>query len=137
MSNAQGWLLGEAPAVKFPEIGTTVEMEILSEPTLVQVRDFESGELQTWDDGTPKMQAVCEVQTNLTDDEIPDDDGVRRLFIGGGNMRAAIRKAVREGGGKELSVGDTLTLTYTGDDKPKKRGMAGAKMYEATYNPGA
>src|SRR5579872_2818934 len=104
-------LLGAPPPTcTFPEIGTTYTGVILDMGRSVQ-RDLK-GEVRTFDDGTPRPQAVLTLGTDLRDDD--DDDGLRRLFVKGA-MTKAFREASKALRPRGPRVGDTVTVTYTGD----------------------
>jgi hypothetical protein len=124
-----------APAVKFPTVGTTVTGVISGELEMRQRNDIITGEPQTWPDGNPKMQMIVPLQTDLRDPEIPDDDGMRRLFIPDpGGLKAAIGKALKDAGVKGgLEQGATLTVTFSSETPPKQKGLNPAKNYVATY----
>lgn len=131
MTNASQQFLagGGKPTAKFPNqaFGTNHVGTILTEPTVEQQRDIDTGTPLTWPDGNPKLQMVVTIQTNERDASINDDDGQRRLFVRSG-MRAAVQKAVKEAGVDYLAVGGVLSVTYTHDD-------GRAKQYTATYTP--
>jgi hypothetical protein len=124
-------LSGGVPWASFKDKGTTVTGVVQSAKSR-QSRDIESGELKTWDDGSPMMEVAVIVKTELRDKTIEDDDGTRQIVINKAAMKSAIAKALRAAGAK-LEVGGTLSVTYTDDAEPKKRGMNGAKQFEATY----
>lgn len=90
------------------------EGEVIEEPSLVQKRDYDSGDLLFWPDGNPRMQMVVVVQTDVRDPQIPDDDGIRAHYLDGSKARA-VRDAVRAAGADRIDVGGRLTLTYTHD----------------------
>ena len=98
-----------------------------------QQTDFDSGKPLEWDDGKPKMHLVITLLTEESVDD--DDDGMRRLYVKG-NLQRAIREAVIKSGKRTVSDGAMLTVTYTGDDVPTRKGMSGAKKYAAVYEPG-
>ena len=130
------WLLGGGvPSAKFDTIGKTVAGRITEQPEVRQQTDFDTGGLKTWDNGDPMMQLVVTLATDERSPDIEDDDGTRRLYVKG-NMQQAVATAVRSARSK-LEIGGQLSVTYTGDDEPKKRGMSGAKRFTATYLPAA
>jgi len=130
------WLLGSGvPSAKFDTIGKTVAGRITEQPEVRQQTDFDTGGPKTWDNGDPMMQLVVTLATDERDPDIEDDDGTRRLYVKG-NMQQAVAAAVR-GARSKLEIGGRLSVTYTGDDEPKKRGMSGAKRYTASYTPAA
>jgi hypothetical protein len=79
------------------------------------------------------MQIVCHIETSARDAQIPDDDGLRALYIRN-NMRTAVAAAVRKARAK-LEVGGTLTVTYVSDGEQKTRGHNPPKIYSAVYTP--
>ncbi|MDM2104790.1 Uncharacterised protein [Mycobacteroides abscessus subsp. bolletii] len=133
MSNdSYGFLSGGgAPSAKFKTHGDTVGGVIVEEPTQQQQRDLESGDLETWPDGNPKMQLVVTVQTDLRDPAVEDDDGKRRIFVKGG-LRKAVQEAVIAAGSRGLDVGGELHVTYTGDGE-RKGYLTAPKLYSARY----
>ncbi|QWK51399.1 hypothetical protein SEA_STINSON_67 [Mycobacterium phage Stinson] len=129
---------GGVPSGKFGSPGDTVGGVIAIEPEQRQMTDYKTGDLLTWKDGSPRMQLVVTLQTDLRDPEVEDDDGKRRLFVKG-EMRKAVQKAVISAGARGLDVGGELNVTYTGDGD-KKGNLDPPKLYSATYKkpaPGA
>jgi hypothetical protein len=128
------WLLGASvPAIKFDTVGKTAAGRITETPELRQQTDFDTGAPKTWDNGDPMMQLVVTIATDERDPDITDDDGTRRLYVKG-NMQQAVANAVRSAKSK-LEIDGHLSVSYVGDDEPKRRGMSGAKRYTATYTP--
>jgi hypothetical protein len=126
---------GGAPSAKFKTIGDTIAGQVL-DYEMRQQSDLETNSLKTWDDGRPMMQLVVTLQTTERDASIEDDDGKRRIYIKG-LLQQAVRDAIKAAGGKKLEVGGTLTVRYVGDEAPKRRGVNGAKIYQAHWQPGA
>ena len=124
-------LLGAlAPALSWPEIGTTVTGVVTSMTRGIQTEP--DGTIKTWQDGKPRAQAILTLQTSLAEDD--DDDGQRRLFIKGamvGGFRAAMRKAHVKG----PRPGGVLTVTYAADAKPKVKGHSPTKLFTVDYTP--
>lgn len=124
-----------APSAKFKNLGDTVTGQVL-DYEMRQQSDLETNSLKTWDDGRPMMQLVVTLQTTEREAGIEDDDGKRRVYIKG-LLQQAVRDAIKAAGGKKLEVGGTLTVRYIGDEAPKRRGVNGAKIYQAHWQPGA
>ena len=124
---------GGIPSAAFENIGDNWRGQVVR-AVKVQSRDFETGEAQTWDDGSPKYQLNVDIQTDIRNPDISGDDGVRRLFVRGG-MLQAIRQALR-GAKARLEPGGWLDVTYTGDGTPTRRGLRAPKIYSAKYEPG-
>jgi hypothetical protein len=126
---------GGAPSAKFEAIGRTYKGTIVQSEVRQQT-DMKTGELLTWNDGNPKMQAVVTIQTDEHDPTIEDDDGQRRLFIKG-QMQQAVRDAVRTAGAARLEVGGMLAVQYASDGQATQRGFNPPKQYVAQYRPPA
>lgn len=123
---------GGIPSAKFDQIGTTLTGTIATPPEVQQQRDFTTGELLTWDDGSPRQQIRVVLETDERDPADPYDDGQRALYIKSGLMKA-VRTAIRASGSKGLEVGGKLTVKYVGDGEPPKRGMNPPKQYQVVY----
>lgn len=135
--SADAFLLGGGgQSATFDGVGDSVTGTVESTEVRQQT-DFQSGQPKTWDDGSPVMQLVVSLQTTLRDDA--DDDGIRKVYVKGSkkpgsqSLHDAVATAVRQAGAKGLEEGGTLTVTYTGDEPPKTRGMSPRKLYSATY----
>jgi hypothetical protein len=87
---------------------------------------------------------VIVLQTTLRNDE--EDDGLRSIYLRGGNYEiasgkgsssaAAVREAVKRAGKPGPEIGGKLALKWTGL-APKKGGFSPAKLYTAAYEPPA
>ncbi len=132
---------GGRPGARFDTIGTVVKGQIVAVDT-GQQREWKSKEPLFWQPnnrpGTqptdrPVMQAIITIQTDQRDPEVDDDDGQRRIFVGGRNMRDAVRDAVIRSGAKDIRVGGTLAVKYTAG-----AGEAGdPRQFVAEYAPPA
>ncbi|QFP94851.1 hypothetical protein SEA_MARSHAWN_65 [Mycobacterium phage Marshawn] len=138
-NDSYGFLGGGGPAsAKFKNHGDIVGGAIAAEPEERQQTDLDTNEPLVWKDGSPRKQLVVTVQTDLSDPDVEDDDGLRRLFVKG-EMRKAVQKAVIAAGAKGLDVGGELYVTYVGDGE-KKGHLTPPKLYRAEYRkpaPGA
>ena len=131
---------GGGKAAKFESLGDSVEGTI-TDVKLSQQTDMETQAPLTWSDGSPRMQLVISLQTELSDGE--NDDGIRRLFAKGGNyevatgsgksLKDAIADAVKKAGVKSIDEGGTLKVAYTGEGKRTNRGFSAPKLYKASY----
>lgn len=122
---------GGVPSAKFETIGTVHKGRVIS-MEMSQVTDIKTGDLKTWPDGNPQMQAIITLQTEEQDPEIEDDDGKRRVFARN-NMRAAIRDAIKASKLKGQSiVGGVLAVKYVSDGK-RAPGQNPPKQYEAKF----
>jgi hypothetical protein len=125
---------GGVPSAKFDGIGVSVT-GVIEDVTASQQTDFTTGEPKTWPNGDPMMQVVVTLATSQRDPQISNDDGLRKVYVKGKSLTAAVRDAVRKAGAKGIEVGGTLTVTYTGDGPQEKRGINPPKLYAADYTP--
>ncbi|KAB2384734.1 hypothetical protein [Actinomadura montaniterrae] len=133
--NADEFLMqGGVASAKFPVIGTTVTGTIAREPEVRDQTDFDTGKVKTWDDGTPRRQLMVVLQTAERDPANPDDDGERAVYVKG-QMKTAVRDAVRKAGAPGLKVGGTLTVQYIADGQATRGNPP--KQYAASYVPPA
>lgn len=138
MTTPDQFLLGGGgKSAKFDTFGDIVTGTITEPPEMRQQTKMGSGEPLTWDDGSPKMQLVVTLQTQLREDA--DDDGIRKVYVKGSkdpaskSLHAAVAAAVVAAGAKGLQVGGTLTVTYTGNGVSKTPGFNPPKQYAAVY----
>lgn len=124
---------GGIPGAGFDEVGDSWTGQVVR-AAKVQSRDFETRELQTWEDGSPKYELQIDIQTEVRSPDIAGDDGVRRLYVRS-NMLQAIRSALRAEKAR-LQPGGYLTVTYVNEGTPTRRGARPPKLYTAKYEPG-
>ena len=121
------------PALSFKgaDIGLTYEGVITSPPELVQGNDFESGEKAVWKntDGStsPKMSVVLKMSVNGEEKSL--------WAVKPSAMFQAVKDA-QTTAGKNIEVGGTLAVRYTGD-KPNAKNpkLNAAKQYLVKYTP--
>lgn len=134
MSNEiEGFFNGGGPALKFPVKGTSWTLTLTEEPEVTQQTNFDSGELEFWPDGKPKMQMILRGTVPANQREDDEDDGERRLFVKSGLVKA-LRQAMRTAKVKAPAPGGVLTVVYVKDGPKPARGYP-AKVYEASYVP--
>ncbi len=132
MSDANGLIMGSSiPSATFNEIGTVHE-GVITALDVMQAREFGTTKLAFWSDGQPKMQAVVTIRTQERDQEIENDNGVRRLYVSSKGMREAIAAAVKKAGATGLAVGGTLGVKYTRNGEGKNP-QNPPKVYGAKY----
>jgi hypothetical protein len=127
---------GGAAGAKFETIGDTVTGTVTREPEARQQKDFRTGTPETWKDGSPKMQVVVQLATDLRDPERPEDDGTRMVYIKGRHLTDAVRSAVRAARANGIHTGGRLSVTYIGDGQAEN-GLNPPKLYTARYEPPA
>jgi hypothetical protein len=153
---------GGAVTAKFPKNGAKVEGTVLS-LRVSQKTDKDTGELLFWETKKPTKQSelkfpasatpanavkqlIIELQcepTGITwetlkyiEKEVPDDDGIRMLYVSGPEIQRAVGKAVQEHGLKAPEIGGYLQVVKTGEQR-----IAGTDyfrfLYAAKYTPAA
>jgi hypothetical protein len=125
---------GGARSVKFERIGDSVTGLVLGPPRKRVQTDFNTGEVKTYKDGSPRYMYVVELQTELRDPEDAQDDGMRALFLKWHSLNA-VRQAITNVGAKGLRRGGVLTLTFTGTEPPPGGRGNPVKLYSASYIP--
>lgn len=141
LDEANAFLMQQgAKAFTFENVGDKCG-GVVTQLNMRQQTDIDTGELQTWKDGKPKMMLVVQLQTELQDDE--NDDGLRSLYLRGGNYTpatgkgtsslTAVRDAVKAAGAAKIEVGGRLTIAYTGDGQKSNNKFSAPKLYTARY----
>ena len=98
--------------LKWEHPGTTYT-GIITDVAMRQSRKYESTELDTWDDGTPKMQVVVTLATDYVDQSQQDDDGTRMISINlWSGQKKALVSACKAAGVTEPQVGQRFTATH-------------------------
>lgn len=105
----------------------------------VQVRSYDTGEPEFWDDGKPKLQIEVTLATNYMDPEMDDDDGTRRVYLFGQKLAAAKQEMKSKGFGK-LEKGMKFTISFVGEKPASNKKYNNVKLYgieleAATSNP--
>ena len=113
------------PALKFETVGDKIEGRVIDKE-LRQQTDLDTGELQFWNDGRAKMMAVI---TILVQEPTEEDDGKRNLFVRG-LMQQSFREAVKEAHKPDLMVGDYISVEFTGEQPPTRKGLNGMKEFK-------
>lgn len=103
--NGGTYLKWETPGTTYK--GTITDVQVR------QARKYESTELDTWDDGTPKMQAVITLATEYRDASIDDDDGTRLISINlWSGQKKSLMAACKAADVGEPEPGMTFTATH-------------------------
>ena len=127
------FLSGGVPGASFENVGDSWTGTVVDFQK-VQQTDYDTGVPVTWDDGTPKMMLHVDIQTEVRDPEIVGDDGVRRLYVRG-NMLTKFKSGLRAAK-MRMDRGVQVTVTFSGNGEPPKKGMNPPKLYEVTFQPG-
>ena len=98
--------------LKWEHPGTTYT-GIITDVTMRQSRKYESTDLDTWDDGTPKLQVVLTIATDYRDQAQQDDDGTRMISINlWSGQKKALVAACKNAGVGEPQTGQRFTATH-------------------------
>lgn len=108
--------------------GTITDLET------AQVRNYDSGEPEFWDDGKPKLQIVVTLATAYNDPTIEGDDGTRKVYLAGQKLTAA-KQAMKEAGIQKLEKGSAFTITYVGTKPSSNKKYNDVKLYGITIVP--
>jgi hypothetical protein len=129
MTNPNGNLFdrSKAPSVAFKIVGQGHTMKITDWPSLKDSKNFETGQVERWQDGSPKKIILVPVSINSE---------AHALWVTPGTALFAAVEAAQNAAGAEIAPGGTLSVTYT-HDVPSSKGahFAPAKQYSATYAP--
>lgn len=99
------YLKWEHPGTTYTGIITDVQMR--------QSRKYESTDLDTWDDGTAKMQVVLTLATEYRDQAQQDDDGTRMISINlWSGQKKALVAACKAAGVGEPQIGQRFKATH-------------------------
>lgn len=116
--------VGGPPAVKFGDVGDHVVVGLVNVEQ-VQSRDYDSGDLEFWDDGKPKMHPritgiVVSSQGAVVgkdDDERPVEPGELISIYAQGSRLYTWRDAAKAHG--QIEVGDVLRWKFDRTEKPR------------------
>lgn len=136
-SNAGGYV---SSFKKGTPVGTVVSGEVTNVEA-VQVKDYESDELEFWDDAKtqPKMQMRIVVNTGVLDPMVEGDTGERAIYVKWwGDQRTALMDAVKAAGAKSVEVGGKFAAKLMGT-KPTTsstgKSLNDAKIFGYQYQP--
>lgn len=112
---------------------------VITDLRTVQVRSYDSGEPEFWDDGKPKLQIEVTLATDYLDPSLDEDDGTRRVYLFGQKLSAA-KQEMKAKGLSKLEKGMTFTISFVGEKPASNKKYNNVKMYgieiePATSNP--
>lgn len=133
--SANDVLMGSGiPSAKFDVMRVWVGGTIVTKPTTRQETEFGTGTPKTYPkSGDPIMGILVDVQTDQRTDA--EDNGVRRMYIEGRNLKDATRDAVRASGADGLEIGGQLFLAWVAEGPPPFANANPPKLYEGKYYP--
>jgi hypothetical protein len=143
-AQAATFLTGGLVAAKWPTIGFVVEGTV-KDARMQQQRDFDDNEPLFWNDGSPRMQLVIDLQSEATgrtwrglkntETAVPNDTGMRALYVKG-NLQRAFSQALRDAQAK-FEKGAHIRIERIADvpnPDPKKQD---ALDFRVVYTPAA
>jgi len=91
-------------------------------PHKVQQTDYDTGEPLWWDkdETQPKEHIVITLQTDERDPDDPEDTGVRRDYLKGGDKQKKTALAVKAAGADDFEIGAKYFSCRTGYGKPRQ-----------------
>lgn len=129
------WALGKFVPMNKEQGGRILSAEVK------QVRDFDSGELQTWEDGNPQKEIVIVVQTSEREDDT--DNGERAFHVktwgeGARALKEALRAAGAGSPAEGLKPGNEFYGKKTGTEQvPGKKFSKNLLSFRIVRNAGA
>jgi hypothetical protein len=129
MTDSTSFFGSAIPSATFTDINDEVRGKVIGIEIRDQ-RDMDTGEILTWADGRIKQMAVVLLETHDPADE--DDSGYHNLYVRGfmqNDIRRALRAVHVRGG---LENGMWLSVRLDSIDEPRRRGMKGARHFEAS-----
>lgn len=115
------------PSAKFPDVGSAVSGSVV---------EVGHGLVPTFDDKGRIVPDVYKIdpitKENVEQVEVTlDTENGKLVLHTDGAIFYAIGRALAEIGAEDVEVGDTLTVTYTGDGEPTAKGRNAPKQYSA------
>lgn len=128
------------PSISFKDVkvGTSFTGTITDLRT-VQVRSYDTGEPEFWDDGKPKLQIEVTLATSYLDASLEGDDGTRRVYLFGQKLAAA-KQEMKNKGFSKLEKGMKFTISFVGEKPASNKKYNNVKLYgieleQGTSNP--
>ena len=116
------------PSAKFPSVGT-IHSGVVSALDDVDVPNFNAKGMIDGVATDADGNVLQQVDVTL------DTDRGRVVVHTGGAVYYAIGRALAEVNAEDLNIGDTLSITYTGDGEPTAKGRNAPKQYVAIVTP--
>ncbi len=105
---------------------------VITELETAQVRNYETGDPEFWEDGNPKLQIVVTLATEYGDGA--EDDGERKVYLFGQKLQAA-KAAMKEAGVTKLEKGFQFTIAFVGEKPSSNKKYNNVKLYGITIVP--
>ena len=128
-------------AASFEVLGQRIGGKVLG-AEMRQANDLDTGKPGFWDNGDKKMQAVITVQTDDRDPQVPEDDGVRSIYVKWwGPNRTALQQEIRRTTShlpedqQDVLRDGWFWATFSSEIPPQTRGFSPAKVLSFEYRP--
>lgn len=108
---------------------------VITDAEVAQVRNYETGEPEFWEDGNKKVQIIVTLATDYVDPEAEEDDGSRKVYLFGQKLAAA-KAALKASGMTKLEVGTKFTITFSGEKPASNKKYNNVKVYSITLEKG-
>lgn len=108
--------------------GTITDLET------AQVRNYETGEPEFWEDGNPKLQIVVTLATEYIDPDLDGDDGSRKVYLFGQKLTAA-KQAMKDANVSKLEKGFGFAISFIGEKPSSNKKYNNVKLYGITITP--
>lgn len=105
---------------------------VITDLETAQVRNYETGDPEFWEDGNPKLQIVVTLATEYGDGA--EDDGERKVYLFGQKLQAA-KVAMKEAGIEKLEKGFQFTIAFVGEKPSSNKKYNNIKLYGITIVP--
>lgn len=124
------------PSISFKDakIGTSYTGTI-TDAEVAQVRNYETGEPEFWEDGNKKVQIVVTLATDYVDPSSEEDDGTRKVYLFGQKLAAA-KAALKASGMSKLEIGTKFTITFESEKPASNKKYNNVKVYSITLEKG-
>lgn len=127
--------IGGTPTFKFEEVGDRCKGEVVQIEKR-QSTNMDSGELQTWPDGRPKLYTSITLLIDGEERTVNGAGGNFEIASGEGtSFEAALVKAVKAAKCDSIDAGATLEVVHSGMGKKTGVGKNAPRLYSMKYTP--
>jgi hypothetical protein len=105
---------------------------VITDLETAQVRNYETGDPEFWEDGNPKLQIVVTLATEYGDGG--EDDGERKVYLFGQKLQAA-KAAMKEANVTKLEKGFQFTISFAGEKPSSNKKYNNIKLYGIAIVP--
>lgn len=125
--------IGGTPTFRFEEVGDRVKGRIVAIEKR-QSTDIDSGELQVWPDGRPKLYTSVTLDVDGEERTVNGAGGAFEVASGEGkSFEAALVSAAKAAGAESIDAGATLEVIHSGMGKKTGVGKNAPRLYSMRY----